>query len=195
VLVAARGAVAQTILMANLTNAAENPPANPTTTGGQARPASFGTAFFVLNAAQTQMTMTVEVFNIDFTGSQSPDTNDNLTNAHIHASATVTPTTNAGVVWGFIGAPFNDNNPTDTVVTPFATGVGGMVTSKWDAPEGNGTTLAAQINNILTQHAYLNFHTQQFAGGEIRGTLNVVPEPSAAMLLGGVALALLRRRA
>ena len=182
-LFASASAQASIILFANMTNASENPPTVPTLSTGGARPASFGSATFVLNDAMTAMTFTATVFNIDFTGSQTPDTNDNLVAAHIHASPTVTPTTNAGVVWGFFGAPFNDNNPNDVVFTPFANGVGGTISGKWDAPEGNGTTLAAQVNNILTQHAYINFHTVQFGGGEIRGTL-IVPEPTTLTLLG-----------
>jgi hypothetical protein len=132
------------------------------------------------------MTFTATINGIDFTGSQSADTNDNLIAAHIHASPTVTPTTNVGVVWGFFGTPFNDNNPNDVVNIPFATGVGGVISGKWDAPEGNGTTLAAQLPNILSGHAYINFHTNQFPGGEIRGAIVVqsVPEPATMTLLG-----------
>jgi hypothetical protein len=169
----------------------------PTTTGGQPRPGSFGTATFQLSADMTSMTMFAEVFNIDFTGSQTVDTNDNLTAAHIHASASVTPTTTGGVVWGFIGSPFNDNNPNDQVVTPFATGVGGTVSAKWDAPEGNGgTTLALQLSNILNNRSYVNFHTTQFGGGEVRGTIVVVPEPTALVLIavGSLAVIATRRR-
>jgi hypothetical protein len=175
---------ADTILQAVMTNAGESSPTNPTLQNGSPRPASFGTATFVLNTAQTAMTMSAQVFNIDFTGSQTADPNDNLTNAHIHASPTVTATTNAGVVWGFIGSPFNDNNPNDVVVTPFSSGVGGTVTAKWDAPEGNNTTLTAQIPNILSTHSYINFHTTQFGGGEIRAFLVPVPEPSTIALFG-----------
>jgi uncharacterized protein (TIGR03118 family) len=153
----------------NLTNSQEVPPAVPTTTGGQPRPSSFGTAHFTINAGNTAMTMTATVNNIDFTGSQTVDTNDNLTNAHIHAGPAVGPGVNGPVVWGFIGTPFNDNNPNDAVVTPFGSGVGGNVSAKWDAPEGNGTTLTDQLANIRGGHAYVNFHTSQFAGGEIRG--------------------------
>jgi uncharacterized protein (TIGR03118 family) len=157
------------LFVVNLTNSQEVPPTVPTTTGGAARPASFGTARFQFNDAQTAMTFTATINNIDVTGSQTADTNDNLLNAHIHAGPSVAPGVNGPVVWGFFGAPFNDNNPNDQRVTPFTTGVGGTFSGKWDAPEGNGTTLAAQLDNLRSGRAYINFHTTQFTGGEIRG--------------------------
>ena len=55
-----------------------------------------------MNTGQTQMTFTATISNLDFTGSQTTDTNDNLAAAHIHASASVTPTTNGPVVWGVL---------------------------------------------------------------------------------------------
>jgi uncharacterized protein (TIGR03118 family) len=153
----------------NLTNSQEVPPTHPTTTSNARRDSSYGTARFVFNGGSTALTMTATINNLDFTGSQTADTNDNVTNAHIHAGASVTPGVNGPVVWGFIGSPFNDNNPNDAVVTPFGSGVGANVSAKWDAPEGNGTTLAAQLDNIRNGRAYINFHTSQFGGGEIRG--------------------------
>src|SRR3989442_1633012 len=186
---------ANTVLSATLTNSQENPPTNPTLIAGAPRPASFGTATFTLNDAMTAMTFFATIFNIDFTGSQTADVNDNLVAAHIHASPTVTPTTNAPVVWGFFGNPLNDNNPNDVVFTPFATGVGGTISGKWDAPEGNNTTLAAQLPNLLSNHAYINFHTSQFGGGEIRGAITEIPEPSTALLsIVGLAIIGLHRR-
>ena len=190
---------ADTILFANLTTSQEVPPTVPTTATGAPRPISFGTATFVLNTAQTAMTFSATIFNIDFTGTQTTDINDNLVAAHIHAGPAVAPGVNGPVVWGFFGTPFNDNNPNDVVNTPFATGVGGTISGKWDAPEGNATTLTAQVANILGGHSYINFHTNQFTGGEIRGAINVVPEPSALMLfsVGAVilgSLGWLRRR-
>lgn len=190
---------ADTILFANLTTSQEVPPTVPTTATGALRPISFGTATFVLNTAQTAMTFSATIFNIDFTGTQTTDINDNLVAAHIHAGPAVAPGVNGPVVWGFFGTPFNDNNPNDVVNTPFATGVGGTISGKWDAPEGNATTLTAQVANILGGHSYINFHTNQFTGGEIRGAINVVPEPSTLMLfsVGAVilgSLGWLRRR-
>jgi PEP-CTERM putative exosortase interaction domain len=166
-------AMAERFFTANLTGSQENPPTSSTATG---------TANFVLNDAQTALRFNAAVFGLDFTGLQTPDSGDNLLNAHIHAPGP--PGTNAPVVWGFIGTPFNDNNPNDVVVTPFGTGVGGIVSGKWDTPEGNGTTLAAQLANILAGNAYINFHTVQFPGGAIRGQIvAAVPEPMTLSLM------------
>jgi uncharacterized protein (TIGR03118 family) len=174
------------LFLVNLTNAQENPPTTPTSSnGGGPRPASFGTARLQFNAAQTAMTFTSTVNNIDFTGFQTPgEANDNLTVAHIHAGPAVTPAVNGPVVWGFFGTPFNDNNPNDQVVTPFTSGVGGSVSGKWDAPEGNGTTLAAQLSNLREGRAYVNFHTVQFGGGEIRGNIPAATALRDALVAG-----------
>ncbi len=152
-------------------------------------PGATGTANFVLNDAQTQLSFTATINGIDFTGSQTTGTTaDNLTNAHIHAPAP--PGTPAGVVWGFIGSPFNDNNPSDAVVTPFASGVGGTVSAKWDAPEGNNTTLTAQLPNILAGNSYINFHTTGFPGGAVRGQIvAAIPEPMTLTLMAAGLLA------
>ena len=149
----------------NLTNSQEVPPTVPT-----GRPGSFGTATFNLDASVPVMTFSATINNIDVTGSQTGGTTqDNLAAAHIHAGPSVAPGVNGPVVWGFFGAPFNDTTPDDHVVTPFASGVGGTFSGKWDSPEGNGTTLPAQLANIQAGRAYINFHTVQFGGGEIRG--------------------------
>ena len=172
-----------------------------------ARPTPFGNAHFVMtgSGASLQMTMEVDVFNIDFTGTQTPnDTNDNLTAAHIHVFDFGQATPTASVRWGFLGSPFNDtvspgliapvsNNPFTQIgcgtggacVTPFATGAGAHISTVWNAAEGNGAgfNLISLQDEILAGLAYINFHTTQNGGGEIRGTL-VVPEPATLTLLG-----------
>lgn len=166
------------------------------TSTGAPRSLSFGTAFFILNDAETELSLNATIFNIDITGMQTPDTNDNLVAAHIHVGAP--PGMNAPVRWGFFGLPDNDINPDNLVITPFATGVGGTFTSIWNLPEGNGAgiTLATQLPGIRAGLSYINFHTVQFGGGEIRGQL-FVPEPESLALVMTAALAawFARRRA
>src|SRR4030095_12460055 len=83
------------LYVVSLTNGQEVPPTVPTTAGGAARPVSNGTARFQFNSAQTSMTFTATINNIDVTGTQTPgDTNDNLVAAHIHAGAGVMPGVN-----------------------------------------------------------------------------------------------------
>ena len=43
---------------------------------------------------------------------------------------------------------------------------------------------AALVAGIENRETYLNIHTQQFGGGEIRGFLVAAPEPSTILLLG-----------
>jgi len=43
---------------------------------------------------------------------------------------------------------------------------------------------AALIAGLLSGQTYLNIHTSQFPGGEIRGQLQAVPEPATLLLMG-----------
>src|ERR687893_571811 len=78
---------AAVLFTADLTTAQEVPSPTLTTSTGAPRPVSSGNATFTLNDAQDALAVSATIFNIDVTGTQTPDPNDNLVAAHIHALA------------------------------------------------------------------------------------------------------------
>jgi hypothetical protein len=59
---------------------------------------------------------------------------------------------------------------------------------------GSGTLSAQQITDLNAGDLYVNLTSTVYPSGEIRGELELVPEPSTLALLGAGALALLARR-
>jgi hypothetical protein len=125
------------------------------------------------------------------------------TAAHIHAPAG--PGSNAGVattVPRFVGFPVGvTSGDYETVLdlTLASSYNPAYVTANGNTVPGAEAALAAAL---LNGQAYLNIHTTQNPGGEVRAFLQltpVVPEPAtaglAALGLGGLGLVLARRRA
>jgi hypothetical protein len=54
---------------------------------------------------------------------------------------------------------------------------------------------AGQVTDLLAGNTYINITDPVYPSGEIRGQLEVVPEPGSLAVLGGVGLLALRRRA
>ncbi len=128
-----------------------------------------GTGTVVMNATRTSISVSVS-----FAGLTAP-----MTVAHIHGPAAFG--VNAPALFNFGG-----------LVTLTNGGLNGTVSNAMFAIS------AAQAIEFDAGRMYINVHSQNFPGGEIRGQLNVVPEPSSMFLmatgLGGLALMLRRRR-
>jgi uncharacterized protein (TIGR03382 family) len=151
---------------------------------------SSGVGTFVLNDEQTALSYDIQLFGLDLDGNQTPgDPNDNVTRTHFHAAAAGA---NGGIVFGQIDGNAALRNDLDDLVVD---AVAGRITGVWDGTEGNATTLAEQLSNLLNAGLYFNVHTSDHGGGEIRGQLVLVPEPASASLclLGVASLAWLSR--
>lgn len=132
--------------------------------------------------------------NVSFSGLTG-----NTTASHIHAATASPFTSTAGVATTtptFAGFPLGVKSGSYSVTLDLTT------STSYNAPfvSGNGgTTAGAEAALFAAMNggkAYLNIHTDAFAGGEIRGFLTPVPEPAeTAALTGGLigAFALFRR--
>ena len=89
------------------------------------------------------------------------------TASHIHGPAL--PGVNAGVLFPFSGVPAATSGAIPQQVFPIT---------------------AAQITSLEAGLYYMNIHTSVFPGGEIRGQLAQVPEPSTIVLLCSALLGL-----
>ena len=152
---------------ANLNGPSESPPN-----------ASPGTGFAEVDFDSVAQTMHIHV---TFSGLTTP-----TTASHIHAPTTVPGTGTAGVA---TTTPFFAGFPIGVTSGTYDNTLDMALASSYNPAfiTANGGTVASAeavfAAALAADEAYLNIHTQQFPGGEIRGFLTV-PEPAILALLG-----------
>ena len=121
------------------------------------------------------------------------------TASHIHAATTVPFAGTAGVVTttpNFAGFPLGVSSGIYSATLDLLSASSynpSYVTAHGGTPAGAEAALVAAM---ASGQAYWNVHSSAFAGGEIRGFLTPVPEPSSLALLGlcGIGMAVLAWR-
>lgn len=180
VLLAGAAQATITVYTANLSGPNESPPNTSPGTGN-----ATVTIDDVLNTMHVQVT---------FFGLTS-----GTTASHIHA-ATAAPFTGTAIVATttptFPGFPLGVTSGTYDNIFDLLTG--STYNSAFVTAHG-GTAAGARdalLGAMASGEAYLNIHTTQFPGGEIRGFLVAVPEPAswAMMLIGLCGVGMLVRR-
>ena len=156
----------QLAFVTTLTGAQEVPP-----TGSP----GIGSALVTLDTATNMLTV-----NVSFSGLLSPTIASHIhcctlpgANAMVATAVPTFPGFPLGVTTGTYLQTF-DLTLASTYNPAFITAHGGTVAG----------AQAAFIAGLLNGETYLNIHTSQFPGGEIRGQLQAVPEPATLLLLG-----------
>jgi len=204
------GSAQAVVLFRAILTQEQETPVTPSTPQG-----SSGIANFFLNDTGTELAYHLDTTGLDF-GRINPsgisnnpipagNPNDDVTRIHIHRAPFGVA---GGIVFGQVEIPANtgpcpcppatDNlNDEDDLIVDVANGI---IMGVWDANEGANNNpanfLPALLADLLAGNLYINVHTNDFPGGEIRGQILQIPEPGSLPLIMCALLAvyLVRRK-
>jgi len=147
---------------------------------------STGTGFAVITINTS--TDTLNIVSYTFSGLTGT-----TTASHIHCCTATPLVGTAGVatqVPSFVGFPLGVTSGTYSMsfdMTQSSTWNPAFIMANGSTPAG---AEAALVNGAADGEAYLNIHTTDFPGGEIRGFLTPTPEPGTMILFGTGLLAI-----
>jgi hypothetical protein len=151
--------------------------------------ASPGTGLAFVNYDNVAHTLQVEVTFSGLTGT--------TTASHIHAATASPGTGTAGVA---TTTPYFAGFPIGVTSGSYSNTLDLTQSSSWNPSyvSANGATTAgaeaALAAAMAADEAYLNIHSTTFPGGEIRGFLVLVPEPSITSIVVVGGLVLMRKK-
>ncbi len=151
--------------------------------------ASPGTGFALITYDSIAHTLALD---ITFSGLTAPDTA-----SHIHC-CTSSPGTGTAIV--ATTTPTFPGFPTGVTSGHYVNTLDLTLSSSYNPAfitAHGGTVTQAELDliaGINADEAYLNIHTGNFPGGEIRGFLTPVPEPATMTLMAGGLIGLIRKR-
>ena len=134
-------------------------------TGAQETPAVPSSANAVVTATLSRngaLDFLISFSGLD-TGGRTATTADDITAAQFRLGAAGA---SGPVLFGFVGSPANERENDTTVFTQLST-----IKGQWDAGEGEGTTLAARLADLMAGRIYFEAATTARPAGEIRGQL------------------------
>ncbi|MDJ0659755.1 MAG: CHRD domain-containing protein [Crocosphaera sp.] len=115
----------------------------------------------------------VFTYEIDYAGLSSPIAPIGVTGGHIHNA----PAGVNGSVVHFLDTDFFDYTGTTA----------GTIMGDWRFDDATNPLTDLLVDELKSGNLYFNLHTENFNGGEIRGQINSVPEPSMVLGLGFLA--------
>jgi len=122
------------------------------------------------------LTLNGNILTFDGAGIPWSGLSANSTAAHIHGPSGPFPATGS-VRYDLVALG-------NTVVGGTSGTISGSVTLTDPPPSGGAYSLASQLADLNNSLWYINVHSSAFPGGEIRGVIVPVPEPSTLALLG-----------